>query len=82
MIDLFTALIEWEYWDATLSLLVIIHLISEYGHYAWEFISGRRKTNILKDIQKHRKKSTKTHKLKNIQKDLNLIKEKLDIKNE
>ena len=80
MIDLFTSLIEWKYWDAILSLLVIIHLISEYGHYAWEFVSGRREVSILNDILKHRKRSTKTEKLIGIQKDLDLIKEKLNIK--
>jgi len=82
MFDLFTSLIEWKYWDAILSLLVIIHLISEYGHYIWEFISGRREADKLNDILKYRKKSTKTEKLIGIQKDLDLIKEKLDIKNE
>jgi hypothetical protein len=74
------SIIKWEYWDAILSMLVIIHLISEYGHYAWEFISGRKEAEILEDIQNHRKLSTKTQKLKQIQKDIDLIKKQLLIK--
>jgi predicted small metal-binding protein len=73
------SIISWRYWDAILSMLVIIHLISEYGHYAWEFISGRKEAEILEDIQNHRKLSTKTQKLKQIQKDIDLIKKRLDI---
>jgi hypothetical protein len=73
------SIISWRYWDAILSMLVIIHLISEYGHYAWEFISGRREAKILEDIQNHRKMSTKTQKLRQLQSDINLIKKKLDI---
>ncbi len=77
MFDIVNSIIGWNHWDALLSLLVIIHLVSEYWHYAWEYWSGRKKANILKDIQRHRKKSTKTKKLKQIQDDLNLIKKKL-----
>lgn len=80
MFEAIDSIISWKYWDAILSCLVIIHLISEYGHYAWEFVSGRRDAKILEDIHNHRKSSTKTKKLKQIQKDLNLIKEKLLIK--
>ncbi len=53
MLEMVNSLLEWKYWDAILSILVIIHLISEYGHYIWEFVSGRRESNILKDIQIH-----------------------------
>jgi hypothetical protein len=74
------SIISWRYWDAILSMLVIIHLISEYGHYAWEFISGRKEAEILEDIQNHRKLSTKTQKLKQLQKDIDLIKKELLIK--
>jgi hypothetical protein len=77
--DFILSIISWKYWDAILSILVIIHLISEYGHYAWEFISGRREAKILEDIQNHRKMSTKTQKLRQLQSDINLIKKKLDI---
>ena len=77
MFEIINSLIDWKHWDALLSLLVIVHLVSEYWHYAWEYWSGRKKANILKDIQKYRKKSTKTKKLKQIQDDLNLIKKKL-----
>lgn len=76
----FDSIVKWEYWDAILSILVIIHLISEYGHYAWEFFSGKKDTEILEDILNHRKMSTKTKRLKQIQEDLNCIKECLNIK--
>jgi len=80
MLEVIDSIISWKYWDAILSMLVIVHLISEYGHYIWEFISGRREANILKDIHSHRKNSTKTKRLKKIQDDLDLIKERLVIK--
>lgn len=76
------SIITWPYWNFVVSILVIIHLISEYGHYIWEFISGQRETNILKDIQVHRKKSTKTRRLIAIQTDIALIKDKLEIHDE
>lgn len=76
------SIVKWEYWDAILSILVIIHLVSEYAHYAWEFISGRKEVKILEDIHNHRKMSTKTKRLQNIQRDLNLIKERLEIPND
>lgn len=79
MLEMVNSLLEWKYWDAILSILVIVHLISEYGHYIWEFVSGRRESNILKDIQIHRKKSTKTYRLACIQTDLHLIKQELKI---
>jgi len=79
MQEIMSSIINWQHWDFLLSVLVIIHLISEYGHYIWEFISGQRETNILKDIQTHRRKSTKTTRLICIQTDIALIKEKLNI---
>jgi hypothetical protein len=82
LVEFITSIFKWEYWDGILSCLVIIHLISEYGHYAWEFISGRREAKILEDIQNHRKMSTKTQKLKKLQRDLDLIKKKLEIDDE
>ena len=77
--EVFDAIIGWKYWDAVLSFLVIIHLISEYSHYIWEFISGRKKANILEDIQNHRMKSTKTARLMDIQRDMKMIKKELGI---
>jgi len=74
------SIVKWEYWDAILSCLVIIHLISEYGHYAWEFFSGKKDTEILEDILIHRKKSTKTEKLIKLQDDVDCIKKCLGIK--
>jgi len=76
------SIVKWEYWDAILSCLVIIHLISEYWHYAWEYFSGRNKSNILKDIHKHRMSSTKTQRLKQLQKDVDCIKKCLGIKDD
>ena len=79
MQEFMSSIINWQHWDFLLSVLVIVHLISEYGHYIWEFVSGQRETNILKDIQTHRRKSTKTTRLISIQTDIALIKEKLNI---
>ncbi len=79
---LIQSILEWKYWDAVLSCLVIIHLISEYWHYAWEYFSGRKKSNILKDIHKHRMNSTKTQRLKQLQKDVDCIKDCLGIKDD
>lgn len=66
-------------WDMVLSILVIVHLGSEYFHYFWEYWTGKRKADILEDIQNHRKQSTKTERLEKIQADLDLIKERLQI---
>ena len=67
-------------WDFILSMLVIFHLVTEYIHYVFEYASGRREKNILVDIQRHRIRSKKTVMLIQMQKDLDLIKEKLGIK--
>lgn len=67
-------------WDCILSILVIFHLVTEYVHYVYEYLSGNREKNILVDIQRHRMRSHKTEMLKQMQKDLDLIKEKLEIK--
>ncbi len=74
------SIVKWVYWDAILSILVIIHLVSEYAHYTWEFISGRREVKMLEDIHNHRKVSTKTKRLKKLQSDMDLIKSHLNIK--
>lgn len=87
MIDILKSIATWQYWSSILSVLVIVHLISEYWHYAWEYFSGRREANILKDIQKYRKQSTKTARIIHIQiavdallEDINQIKKELNIK--
>jgi len=41
-----------EIWNIILSVLVTIHLISEYFHYIHEFISQRRKSAILLELKK------------------------------
>ncbi|MHA1800556.1 MAG: hypothetical protein ACTSWJ_02320 [Candidatus Heimdallarchaeaceae archaeon] len=79
MIEIVKSIAKWEYWNAILSVLVVIHLISEYWHYVWEYLTGRKEGKILEDIQNHRKMSTKTQKLKQIQRDLDLIKKRLAI---
>ncbi len=79
MLDLMQSLMAWEYWDAILSILVIVHLISEYGHYIWEFISGRKEAGVLDDILQHRKQSNKTERLIHIQDDLDEIKKHLNM---
>lgn len=79
MINLFNSIAYWPHWNAILSILVIVHLCSEYVHYFLEFISSRKEANILNDIHVHRKKSTKTEQLQKIQSDLDLIKKALQI---
>lgn len=86
--ELLESIVQWRYWDAILSILVIVHLLSEYSHYIWEFISGRREANILNEIHNHRKSSTKTRRLIHLQvnqdlimEDLERIKSRLNIKN-
>lgn len=69
-------------WDCILSILVIVHLLTEYVHYTLEYIWGKREGNVLLDIQKHRKASQKTAALARLQKDVDLIKEKLGIKDD
>ena len=66
-------------WDLVLSILVMIHLVTEYAHYLYEYFSGKKGTNILEDIQKHRKHSIKTKLLLQIQRDLDAIKKQLEI---
>jgi hypothetical protein len=82
MIDLIKSIATWEYWNAILSVLVIVHLVSEYWHYAWEYLTGRKEAKILNDIQSYRKLSTKTKKLKQIQRDLNIIKKHMGIRDQ
>ena len=67
-------------WDCILSCLVVFHLVTEYVHYFYEYASGRREKNILVDIQRHRIRSHKTEMLKRMQRDIDLIKAKLEIK--
>ncbi len=67
-------------WDVILSVLVTFHVIIEFIHYAHEFNSARKEKAYLKDIHDYRTKSTKTEKLIQIQKDIDLIKEHVQIK--
>ncbi len=67
-------------WDLILSILVMFHVTVEFIHYGHEYVTARKEKNLLNDIVDHRKISTKTKKLIQIQKDLDLIKEKIGVK--
>lgn len=67
-------------WSIITSVLVFFHLALELAHYAYEYLAARRGKNILIDIQRHRIRSKKTEMLIQMQKDLNVIKKKLEIK--
>ena len=71
-----------SYGDSILAVLVFFHLITEYFHYVWEFITGNREAGKLDDILHHRNQSTKTHRLCCMQADIHLIKEHLGIEEE
>lgn len=60
--------------------MVAVHLITEYFHYALEFLWGKKDKEVLKDILAHRKISRKSEMLVEIVKDLRLIKQHLGIK--
>ena len=62
-------------WDMILSILVILHLCTEYVHYILEYRWGKKDKNILEDIHKHRRKSTKTERLDRIEKGLEEIRQ-------
>ncbi|MHA1469718.1 MAG: hypothetical protein ACTSSP_04060 [Candidatus Asgardarchaeia archaeon] len=65
-------------WDCVLSILVIVHLASEYVHYALEYFWGKKESRVLLDIQRHRQASQKTEMLTKMQVDINSILEKLE----
>lgn len=67
-------------WSVIASILVFFHLALELAHYVYEYFAARRGNNILIDIHRHRLRSKKSEMLKDIQKDLKLIKKKLEIK--
>jgi len=69
-------------WAVISTVLVAVHLVTEYAHYIIEFLWGRKDKNILKDILDHRKSSRKSEMLVEIVKDLRLIKEHLGIERE
>jgi len=66
-------------WSIISSILVTCHLSLELAHYAYEYFAARRGKNILIDIQRHRLRSQKTKRLIQLQKDVDLIKKKLEI---
>ena len=69
-------------WGIISTAMVGVHLITEYFHYAIEFLWGRKDKEILKDILKHRQSSRKSEMLVEIVKDLRQIKEHLGIDEE
>lgn len=69
-------------WGIVSTVMVGVHLITEYFHYGIEFLWGKKDKEILKDILKHRKSSRKSEMLVEIVKDLRQIKEHLGIENE
>lgn len=73
-------IVESNTWGIIATGLVGFHLACEYVHYLFDFFKGRKDSKILSDISDHRKKSTKTARLADIQKDLQLIKKHLGIK--
>ena len=66
-------------WSFIASMLVVCHLALELAHYAYEYFSAKRGSNILIDIQRNRIRSKKTERLIKLQKDIDLIKEHLGI---
>lgn len=66
-------------WGMFCSILVGVHLITEYGNYIYNFFSNQTEKEILRDILSHRRQSKKTVLLKSILSDLEEIKEKLGI---
>jgi len=69
-------------WAIISTILVGVHLITEYAHYIVEFLWGKKDKEILKDILNHRKSSRKSEMLVEIVKDLRLIKKHLGIEKE
>lgn len=66
-------------WSILSAILVFFHLSLELAHYVYEYLASRRGSNILIDIHRHRLRSKKTEKLIKLQKDIDLIKERLNI---
>ena len=69
-------------WAVISTVLVGVHLVTEYFHYIIEFLWGRKDKEILTDILKHRKSSRKSEMLVEIVKDLKRIKKHLGIEEE
>lgn len=67
-------------WAIISTVMVAVHLVTEYAHYIIEFLWGKKDKEILKDILNHRKSSRKSEMLVEIVKDLRQIKEHLGIK--
>ena len=58
---------DWKtIWEIILCVLVTFHLISEYFHYIWEFLSGRKNNKLLEAIHNHHHECTNDVKLNRI----------------
>ena len=66
-------------WAVLSTVMVAVHLVTEYAHYIIEFCWGKKDKDILKDILQHRKSSRKSEMLVEIVQDLRLIKTHLGI---
>ena len=69
-------------WAIISTVMVTVHLVTEYAHYIIEFLWGKKDKEILKDILNHRKSSRKSEMLVEIVKDLRQIKKHLGIEKE
>ena len=69
-------------WAVISTVMVAVHLVTEYAHYIIEFLWGKKDKEILKDILNHRKSSRKSEMLVEIVKDLRQIKKHLGIEEE
>ena len=69
-------------WAVLSTVMVAVHLVTEYAHYIIEFCWGKKDKDILKDILQHRKSSRKSEMLVEIVKDLRRIKKHLGIEEE
>lgn len=69
-------------WAVISTVMVTVHLFTEYAHYIIEFLWGKKDKEILTDILEHRKSSRKSEMLVEIVKDLKRIKKHLGIEEE
>jgi len=69
-------------WAVISTIMVTVHLVTEYAHYIIEYLWGKKDKEVLTDILKHRKSSRKSEMLVQIVKDLRQIKEHLGIEEE
>lgn len=69
-------------WGIVSTVMVSVHLVTEYAHYIIEYLWGKKDKEILTDILKHRRSSRKSEMLVQIVNDLDKIKKHLGIEEE